>query len=205
MSRLTIATVATDAPMGAQVYEAEVSAGASRALAGSGRDWTVHPFVARSLRSPLRGTARLPMGLLERRGRAFRASVGRAVYPRGSVVHRMSLSLPPAPRDVVTLHDVVAWRFPDEGTPIAAAPEELREAAAVVCVSQHTAADAVEMFGIRAPHVIHPGVDARFHHAVPLSVEQRESLGLHGPYVLHAGGASLRKNLAALALSLITL
>lgn len=199
MSRLAIATVATDAPMGAQVYEAEVSDGAASALVGTGREWIVSPFIARSMRSPLPGTARLPIGALERGGTSFRAAAGRLVYPRRAVVHRMSLSLPPAPRDVVTLHDVVAWRFPDEGTPIAAAPEELRRAAAVVCVSEHTAADAIEMFGITAPRVIHPGVDDRFRDASPLSEHDRERLGLSGRYLLHAGGASQRKNLEALA------
>jgi glycosyltransferase involved in cell wall biosynthesis len=199
VSRLAIATIATDAPMGAQVYESEVARGAAKALAGTGRDWSIRPVVARSLRSPLPGTLRLPLGVLERGSTALRATAGRVVYPRGAVVHRMSLSLPPAPRDVVTLHDVVAWRFPDEGTPIAAAPEELRRARAVVCVSEHTAADAIEMFGITAPRVIHPGVDDRFRHAVPLSAGKRDALGIRGRYLLHAGGASQRKNLEALA------
>jgi glycosyltransferase involved in cell wall biosynthesis len=199
MNRLAIATQATAIPMGAQVYEHEVASRAASALADSGRSWSVERVVARSLRSDLDGTVRLPIGPLERGGRGFRRAVGRAVYPRGALVHRMGLMLPPAPLEVVTLHDVVAWRFPDEGTPIAAAPDELRAAAAVVCVSEATAADAVEMFGLDNTRVVHLGVDERFRDPAPLDAAARDRLRIDGPYLLHAGGASERKNLAALA------
>lgn len=199
MNRLAIATQAVGVPMGAQVYESEIAARAVDALERSGRDWRVGRVVARSLRSDLEGSLRLPIGALERGGRGFRRAVGRVVYPSAALVHRMSLTLPPAPREVVTLHDVVAWRFPDEGTPIASAPEELRAAAAVVCVSAATAADAAEMFGLDNTRVVHLGVDDRFRDAEPLETQERARLGLDGRYILHAGGASERKNLAALA------
>jgi glycosyltransferase involved in cell wall biosynthesis len=198
MNRLAIATTATAVPMGAQVYEREVTSRAAEALAGTGAAWSVEQVVARSLRSDLPGTLRLPIGLLERRGSALRRSMGRLVYPRG-LVHRMSLTLPPAPREVVTLHDVVAWRFPDEGTPVANAAEELRAAAAVICVSEATAADAVEMFGLENTRVVHLGVDDRFRDPAQLDPASRARMGLAGRYVLHAGGASERKNLGALA------
>ncbi len=191
--------MATAVPMGAQVYESEVASRAAVALRDSGREWRVEHVVARSLRSDLEGTLRLPIGALESRGGAFRRAVGRFAYPRGALVHRMSLSLPPAPHEVVTLHDVVAWRFRDEGTPVAAAPDELRAAAAVVCVSEATAADAVEMFGLENTRVVHLGVDDRFRDPPPLDRAVLGKLGIPGPYLLHAGGASERKNLAALA------
>ncbi|MGN6197841.1 glycosyltransferase family 4 protein [Humibacter sp.] len=139
------------------------------------------------------------MGMLQNGGPRTRRALGRLVYPRGVLVHRMGLALPPAQREVVTLHDVVAWRFPDEGTPIAAAAGELREAAAVVCVSESTAADAVEMFGLDNTHVVHLGVDDRFRDAMPLDALPLSRMGVGGRYLLHAGGASARKNLAALA------
>lgn len=139
------------------------------------------------------------MGMLQNGGPRTRRALGRLVYPRGVLVHRMGLALPPAQREVVTLHDVVAWRFPDEGTPIASAAEEMRRAAAVICVSEATAADAVEMFGLENIRVIYEGVDDRFRRAVPLDASTRRVLGLEGPYILHAGGASERKNLPALA------
>jgi glycosyltransferase involved in cell wall biosynthesis len=199
MDRLAIATAATGSPMGAQVYEAEVAARADSALAATGDPWRVQRVVARSLRSDLDGTLRLPIGMLERGGTGLRRTVGRAVYPRRALVHRMSLTLPPAPREVVTLHDVVAWRFPDEGLPIAAAAGELRAAAAVICVSEATAADAVEMFGLDNTRVVHLGVDARFRDPAPLDAAALRAHGIPGRYLLHAGGASRRKNLPALA------
>lgn len=199
MNRLAIATMATSAPMGAQVYEREVSIRAESALAATGRPWRVEPLVVRSLRSELEGTRRLPIGLLERAAPALRRGIGRVAYPAGSLVHRMSLTLPPAPREVVTLHDVVAWRFPDEGVPVSSAPEELRAAAAVICVSEATAADAVDMFGLDNVRVVHLGVDDRFRDPERLSAAALAGRGIPGPYILHAGGASQRKNLPALA------
>jgi glycosyltransferase involved in cell wall biosynthesis len=199
MNRLALATIATDAPMGAQKYETAVASRAAAALAATGRDWRVDRVVARSLRAGIDGTVRLPIGLLERGGPAARQLLGRIAYPRHTLVHRMSLTLPPARHEVVTLHDVVAWRYSDEGTPIASAPQELRAAAAVVCVSQRTADDAKEMFGLENTRVIHLGVDDRFRNPEPLDAGMRDELGLRGRYVLHAGGASTRKNLGALA------
>jgi glycosyltransferase involved in cell wall biosynthesis len=196
---LAIATTATATPMGAQVYETEVASRAADALAATGQLWRVDPVIVRSLRATLEGTIRLPIGVLERSGRRTRRSIGRLAYPKGALVHRMNLTLPPAAREVVTLHDTVAWRFPDEGKPIASSRDELRAAAAVVCVSENTAADAVEMFGIDNPRVVHLGVDARFRNAVPLDRATRRMLSLEGPYILHAGGSTLRKNLDALA------
>jgi glycosyltransferase involved in cell wall biosynthesis len=196
---LAMATAATAAPMGAQVYEHEVTSRAASALAATGRDWAVEHIVTRSLRSDLPGDRRIPVGMLERSGAGIRRTAGRFLYPRGALVHRMSLTLPPAPNEVVTLHDIVAWRFPDEGTPIASAPAELRAAAAVVCVSEATAADATDMFGLDNTRVVHLGVDDRFRDAVPLDAESLARLGIPGRYLLHAGGASERKNLPALA------
>ncbi|MEI5583920.1 glycosyltransferase family 4 protein, partial [Agromyces sp. CCNWLW208] len=107
---------------------------------------------------------------------------------------------PPAPNgDVITLHDVVAWRFPDESAPVAAAEEEARRADAVICVSEFSANEAVDFLGIRDPYVVHNGIDDAFFDATPLSASDRGALGLPARYVLHAGGASSRKNLPALA------
>lgn len=130
----------------------------------------------------------------------MRRNIGRLVYGRDRVVHRMNLELPPAPgADVITVHDVVAWRFPDESPPVPAAIEEARRADAVICVSEFSAREAVELLGISDPHVVHNGVDDRFFDAPMLDPDARRSLGLPDAYVLHAGGASRRKNLEALA------
>ena len=200
MPRLVLATTAVAAPMGAQVYEEEISRRAAGALAvHGGSRWGVDRVVARSVRSPLPGNRRLPMGWLGRAGTGTRRAAGRVVYPPGTLVHRMNLELPPAPHEVVTLHDVVAWRYSDESAPVRAAAEELRRAAAVVCVSEFSAAEAVELLGIDAPDVVHNGVDERFRDAAPATAAELTSLGIDRPYVLHAGGAARRKNLEALA------
>lgn len=200
MPRLVIATSAVDAPMGAQAYQEEIASRAPAALAGYGTPWRVDRAVARSLRSPLPGTLRLPMGWLTGAGPKARRAVGRLVYPRGAVVHRMNLELPPASdREVITLHDVVAWKFADESAPVRASGEEARRAAAVICVSRFSAQEAVDLLGISDPHVVHNGVDRRFFEAEPADEATLAGLGITGPYVLHAGGASARKNLEGLA------
>ncbi|MEI5583921.1 hypothetical protein V7S52_08620, partial [Agromyces sp. CCNWLW208] len=114
-SVLTIATVAVAAPMGASVYQERI---ADRAPDALGADWAVRRAVFRSMSSPLPGNRRLPFGAVTRASPRVRRALGRLVYPRGAVTHRMNLELPPAPNgDVITLHDVVAWRFPDESAP----------------------------------------------------------------------------------------
>ena len=160
MSRLIVANVATAVPMGAQVYQEQV---ASRASGGLGSGWTVDRMVVRSMRSPLAGTHRLPMRFMTRASGRTRRELGRVLYPRHAVVHRMNLELPPSPyADVITLHDVVAWKFDDESAPVAAAAAEARRADAVICVSAFTASEAVGLLGIEDPYVVPNGVDARF-------------------------------------------
>jgi glycosyltransferase involved in cell wall biosynthesis len=199
--RLSIATIATDAPMGAQVYQEQVAARSQAALdTAADVPWTVRRVITRSLRSPLAGTHRLPLARVTRAGPRTRRAVGRMLYGTDSVTHRMNLELPPSPHaDVVTLHDVVAWRFPDESPPVPAAPQELRQAAAVICVSEFTAQEATDLLGLSEVHVIPNGVDERFFDAAPLSAAELAGLGLPERFVLHAGGAAQRKNLAALA------
>ncbi len=198
MPRLTLATTASANPMGAQRYEREVAARAARALPPS---WDVRHETIRSLRSALGGTRRLPMGWLAGSSVNARRAIGRVAYgSRPGIVHRMDLVLPPGPgANVVTLHDTVAWRFPDESAPITAAAEELRRADAVICVSAFTAEDAVAFLGLRDPTVVPNGVDERFFRAVPLAPHVLNALRIEQPYVLHTGGASVRKNLEALA------
>jgi glycosyltransferase involved in cell wall biosynthesis len=200
MSALVLATTAVQVPMGAQSYQRAVSERAQSALDAREPGWTVRKVVARSLRSPLEGTHRLPMSLLMAGGSRVRRSAGRALYPRDAVVHRMDLLLPPPPGPhVVTLHDVVAWRYDDESPPVPGASAELRAADVVICVSRHTASAAVDLLGIDDPVVIPNGVDERFFSAEPLTDAALAALGVRDRYVLYAGGSSQRKNLAGLA------
>lgn len=199
--RLSLNTIAVDTPMGAQEYQRQIMTRASAALASTGTDpWSVRNVVVRSLRSPLPGNRRLPVGPMARASVGARAMIGRMLHAGDTVSHRMTLELPPAPHgDVITLHDVVAWRFPDESAPVPAAAEEARRAAAVICVSEFTAQEAADVLGVRDAHVVPNGVDPRYLDAAPLDAGQRRLLGVDGPYVLHAGGAGARKNLPALA------
>ncbi|MBM7502737.1 glycosyltransferase [Agromyces aurantiacus] len=199
--RLTIATIATDTPMGAQAYQEQVASRAAAALASvDERHWRVRRLVVRSMRSSLPGNRRLPLSRIATAPAGVRRELGRALSLGDSVTHRMNLELPPSPHgDVITVHDVVAWRFPDESAPVPAAIEEARRAAAVICVSEFSAREAMELLGIREPHVVHNGVDTRFFDAAPLDTGGRTSLGLPERYVLHAGGATRRKNLEGLA------
>jgi glycosyltransferase involved in cell wall biosynthesis len=194
---VVLGTLATGAPMGQQVYEEEVAA---RTPTLAAPDLAVARLVARSLRSPLAGTVRLPTWVLGPAPAAVRRAVGAGLYGRAALVHRMSLSLPPARvPEVVTVHDTVAWRFADESTPEPHAAAETRRAAAVISPSAYAAADAADRLGLERVLVVHNGVDERFFTATPLSTEERAGLGLTGDYVLHAGGMSLRKNPEGLA------
>ncbi|WP_439901913.1 glycosyltransferase family 4 protein [Microbacterium azadirachtae] len=200
-ARLSLATIATEVPMGAQAYQRQIGERAEAALRHtSSEPWTVRPLVFRSLRSPLDGNRRLPLGRVARATETARAALGRLLYRGDTVSHRMALELPPSPHaDVITLHDVVSWRFPDESAPVAAAAAEARRAAAVICVSAFTASEAVDFLGVADPHVVPNGVDPRYLDATPLTDQERTALGLERPFLLHAGGAARRKNLEALA------
>jgi glycosyltransferase involved in cell wall biosynthesis len=196
-SRLALATFASANPMGQQAYEAHI---AERAAGAAGPDIEVREAVVRTLRSPLPGTARLPHWVLDGAPRSVRRAVGAVVYGRNDVVHRMSLSLPPAAvPEIVTIHDTVAWRFPDESAPPRFAAVETRAAAAVVAVSQYSADDAAELLGLDRVRVVPNGVDDMFFDARPLATGRLLELGINGPYVLTAGGSTLRKNLEGLA------
>lgn len=202
MPRLIISTCASGVPMGAEAYQEAVASRAQQALDAADPDerWTVRRTVVRSMRAPVPGDYRLPMRWLPGASPAARRALGRVLYPRRAVVHRMNLELPPAPHaDVVTLHDTVAWRYSDESSPVRAAAEEIRRAAAVVCVSRFTAEEATALLGVENPRVVHNGVDNRFFDAVPLSPQELRALGITTPYVLAAGGATARKNLEGLA------
>lgn len=201
MPELAIATTATSTPMGAQAYQAAITDRARHALAEqSAGPWTVRSLVARSLRSDLPGNRRLPMGRLFTASQRERRLLGRLVWPRSAVVHRMDLILPPpAGPDVVTLHDVVAWKFEDESAPVQAAAAELLAADAVICVSEFTAGEAERLLGLKEAIVIPNGVGEEYFSASPLIPAQLTQVGLQQPYVLYAGGSAARKNLPGLA------
>lgn len=196
MPRLTAARLQSATVLGQQVYEHQILA---RSPAVLGRDWDVRELSVRGLRSGLPGQARLPMRLLHDGSEATRAWAGRLLYRGSDVVHRMDLRLPPAAGEVLTIHDIISWRFPDEAAAPRAAASEPRRAAVVICPSQFSADEVSWLFDIREPVVAHNGIDPAFFDAVGLDPVARAELGVRGPYVLHVGGYSLRKNLESLA------
>lgn len=201
MTDLTLARTATEMIMGMQVYERAIDARAEEALTHAYPSAHLHRAVVRSLRAPLPGTRRLPLGLVHGMSPTVRREVGRWLYPGNGPVHRMDLTLPPSPRgDIVTVHDIAPLRFADEGALPHAARAELTRAAAVVTVSTFSAHEIAEHFGIPEPVVIPNGVDhRRFADAHPLSKAALQEMSVTGPYVMTAGGASQRKNLTGLA------
>src|SRR4051794_36433146 len=92
----------------------------------------LHALAVGSLRSSLPVQRRLPFGPLDRAPFPLKRLAGMAAYPR-TLVHRLDCRLPPAPREVVTVHDIAPLRFPDEGTMPRDVGRGLRLARAVVC------------------------------------------------------------------------
>ncbi len=194
---LTLAGLGVPEPMGQQAYEDQLAARAASTL---GEGWIVRRAVIRSMRSPLPGTARMPARVLTTSGAAVRRMAGAALYPRRGLVHRLDLRVPPAPgAEVVTVHDAVSWRFPDEAVPPLAAVAEVQRARAVVCPSQFTAGELAQLLGVRDPVVIPNGVAPECFSARQLGDRELAAVGVRRPFVLHVGGCGLRKNLSSLA------
>lgn len=196
MPRLTAVRLRAAGALGQRVYEEQIVACAPAALGG---DWEVRELGVRSLRSGLPGQARLPARLFYHSSGRTRERAGRLLYRGLDVVHRMDLRLPPAEGEVLTIHDIIPWRFPDETAPPPAAVAEARRAAAVICPSRFSADEVSWLCGVRDPVVAHNGIDSAFFGATALDRRARAELGIRGPYVLHVGGCSLRKNLGSLA------
>lgn len=178
--------------MGQQLHEDYVLA-ALRARAGD--TWRVSTRSVSSLRdgaADVRVSARLfaqlPYALARRRYGAF------------DLVHRLDLRCPPAAgREVVTVHDLPPLRFDDEGLLPRSAAVSARRSAGVICPSDFAAREVRELLGVEHVWVVPNGVDRGFADARPLTDDERVAQGLVQPFVLHAGGATRRKNLPALA------
>jgi glycosyltransferase involved in cell wall biosynthesis len=98
---------------------------------------------------------------------------------------------------VVTIHDLPPLRFDDEGTLPRWAAASARAAAAVICPSEFAAAEVRELLDVEEVRVVPYGMDAL---DVPaLTEEELRDAGLSRPFVLHAAGATKRKNLEGLA------
>lgn len=162
-----------------------------------------------------------PSGRITVRGRPLSSRLYRspasAVLPsydhlfgRHDLYHQMHLDLdPPVPgnRLVVTLHDLVAEHWPDEGRLIPGAGSLLARAAAVITVSAASKTDILSRFASVSPervHVVWNGVDhvafaPRAGHADNEDDTGRlRALGLERPFLLYIGGLTRRKNVSVL-------
>ncbi len=194
--RIVLASMAASVAMGQQGYEAHLADALTR-VAGTG--WEVRTCRVRSLRSRAAGERRLPLEAVGSLPTLAGRWIGRATYGRAAVVHRLDLRIPPpAAPEVLTIHDLAPLRFGDEGRLPGGWQASVRAATAVVVSSDFTAAELEEATGVRAA-VIGPGHDPELVNTPPLGADTLASLGISPPYVLHAGGATDRKNLAALA------
>jgi glycosyltransferase involved in cell wall biosynthesis len=195
-TRLGLFTLASGAPMGQQAYEREVI---DRAPLELGAGWDVEHVVVGSMRSDLGAGRRMPGRLLGDGPTTLRRAVARSLYRGRDLVHRFDLRLPPARAEFLTVHDVVPWRFDDEGTAPSDSAESARRALAVVCPSQFAADEITAVLGAERVVVIHNGVDRRYFSPTPLAEDRLAGLGVRRPFVLHAGGSTRRKNLDGLA------
>lgn len=199
MTRLAWATFADTAqPMGLQTYESAVT---EALLAQDAPGWTFERRTISSARAGGAADVRLPMRLLTRSPSPVASAMGRWAYRGCDVVHRFDLRLPPAPTaEVVTVHDLPPLRFRDEGSLPAWSGSTLRRARVVITPSAFAAAEVSTLLGIDSTVVIPNGVSRLVPDSPGLGEVERRSLALDRPrYVLHAGGATERKNLTSLA------
>jgi glycosyltransferase involved in cell wall biosynthesis len=197
MRTVSLVRMASAAPMGQQVHEAELRA-AMRLKFGD--RWTIYDRVLRPLRAADGVGRRLPLRLVWAAPYPLAVAVGSLAYGRADLVHRLDLRSPPSGRrEVLTIHDLCPLRFDDEGSLPHWAARSARAAAAVICPSEFAAQEVRDLLGVRRTHVVPNGVAFDRATVRPLSQPELAELGLGEPLVVHAGGATARKNLHMLA------
>lgn len=196
--RVTWASMAVSSPMGQQVYESQIQAALTRAADPS--RWAFRRLTMCSLRSPLQADARYPAGFTAKSSLWLAKTVGAFLYHNSLLVHRFDLRLPPASGpEVLTVHDLPPLRFSDEGGLPRHAAASAQRAKRVICPSEFAASEIKELLGTTNVTVIPYGLTEAYHDPRPLRQTSLEKFGLAGPYVVHAAGATARKNLASLA------
>lgn len=129
-----------------------------------------------------------------------------ALFGRHDIYHQTHVDLDPAVpggRLVLTLHDLVAEHWPDEGRLLPQAGHLLSRAAAVITVSAKSRQDILARFPIIAPervHVVWNGVDHDVFHARYDDADDARlsDIGVEGRFLLYAGGLTRRKNVETL-------
>jgi glycosyltransferase involved in cell wall biosynthesis len=192
---VVIATLATGAAMGQQEYEQQLA----DHLPTVAPDLGLRTVRVRSLRSSLPGESRLPLRAVSRLPDRVQHLLARAAYGRGTLVHRCDLRLPPAAREVVTVHDLAPLRFADEGMLGPNVKTSLRRAVAVIVPSHFAAAELRDRLHVEGAVVIPNGLRADVWEPVPDAADLLAQTGAPNRFVLHSGGATQRKNLSGLA------
>jgi glycosyltransferase involved in cell wall biosynthesis len=183
--------------MGQQVYEHEIREALLR-LGAAG--WQFRDIRVSSLRGKLRGARRSPTRLLERAPFPVAQALGLFTYRTCGLVHRLDLRLPPNPGpEVITIHDLPLFHYADEGRLPRSAAAGAQRARLIICPSEFAAQEIREFLGASRVRVIPYGLSSTFANPVPAHDETLASLGIRGPFVLHAAGATTRKNLGELA------
>ncbi len=194
-SRIALVHVHVSQQMGQQRYEWEI---AQALLALDQGAFRISPISVSGLRSHLKSDIRVPTGLATNAPLSLQRAFMGARLRKFDLVHRMDLRLPAAPAEVVTVHDVAPLRFSDEGSLPPHAAASLRRARAVMAPSAFAADDIADALGIARPIVIHNGVPSDAFANDSLDTIALRKFGIHGRYLLHCGGVSVRKNLRGL-------
>ncbi len=124
--------------------------------------------------------------------------------PPPDLYHSLALSYPaPAGRPAVyTIHDLPPARFHDEGRLPRWARQAAASAQAVITPSEFARRELIELLGLSPArvHVVPNGYEQDVFHGgvAPADADTLAASGLHGPFLLYAGGWTRRKNVAAL-------
>lgn len=193
--RVTWRVEASPTSMGMRHYEQRIQ----DAISGIAeeRGWKFARSSIVSLRAGVAGSVRFPAFFREH-GPAWLAPI-LTRGSRTSLVHRFDLRLPPAPHEVVTVHDLPPRRFPDEGRLPEWCLASARRAREVIVPSNFAAREVEALTGARHITVIPYGLSPEFENPEPANTPELTALGIRKPYFVHAAGATERKNLRALA------
>jgi glycosyltransferase involved in cell wall biosynthesis len=143
---------------------------------------------------------RLPLTKVQSMPWGPQRTIGSWLYREYDLVHRLDLRLPPAAApEILTIRDLAPLRFPDEGALPRWTARSVNRAAAIVSPSRFSADELRREFGRDEVYVIRDGLDSAFLDARPLSAAECARFALPARWVLHTGGASIRKNLDGLA------
>jgi glycosyltransferase involved in cell wall biosynthesis len=183
--------------MGQQRYEHEIQA-AIRRIAGP--EWSFELVTVASARSNVPGAKRISSRVSKNAPLPLSRSIGRMLYGKPDLVHRFDLRLPAAwGCEVVTVHDLPPLRFPDEGALTRSAVAGALRAARIIAPSQFAAAEVAALIGVGNVEVVPNGISSHYFDSVAATDDELAALEISAPFVMHAGGATQRKNLGGLA------